>query len=497
MFRFRIPIDKEVHAAVAVGMLAAMTGISFAIDAMGAHGEESGASSLQLQMGVTLSAAPAETDRAATSPAQRGSGPAGLVQLASLALAAQPAIQFADARFRADSERLEQARGARRANVSGTLGYRREFADSGGTTPFRSASGGLLLSIPVYRAQVDAGIGQAQSQEDSSRSAVEEARQNILFGVLDAYLSAAQADEESSLLEEERNVLLGQRRINERRMEGGVGTRVEVMETSARTEAILASMEATRSLYRSQLAELQRLSSFKVDRVARVQNRLPPLIVPMNVADAVAVAREKSSVLARLGAALAAAKAGVEVQRAALTPTVDLVGNLDRSRFAFDGGTTLLPSAALGLQVAIPLYTGGIASARIREAQAFAEGAQAQLEDAIRSLETELGKAYLDLQRATEQWRIQVNVLATANAALEATRKAFDAGARSNIDLLNSQQLTFSTRREVLRARVGVLVAQVRILSLSSSLNLQALAHLETAFDVPAYNASAAPRSTP
>ena len=74
-------------------------------------------------------------------------------------------------------------------------------------------------------------------------------------------------------------------------------------------------------------------------------------------------------------------------------------------------------------------------------------------------------------------------MLATANESREATRKAFDAGARTNIDLLNSQQLTFSTRRELLRARAGVLGAQVRILTLSSMLDMGALALLASAFE--------------
>ena len=265
MYRFRVSNDKGIYAVAAASIVVASAGLSFATGAQGNDGD-----SLKLSMAMTLSAVSAERDRVPAGLAERGAGPAKLSRLAPLALAAQPAIQFADARFRADSERLEQARGARRANVSGTLGYRREFADSGATVPFRNASGGLLLSIPVFRPQADAGVGQAEFQESSSRSGVEEARQNILFSVIDAYLTAAQADEESSLLEEERTVLLDQRRINERRMDGGVGTRVEVMETAARTEAILASIEATRSLYRSQLAELRRLSSFGVDNVAQI-----------------------------------------------------------------------------------------------------------------------------------------------------------------------------------------------------------------------------------
>ncbi|MFM9969828.1 MAG: TolC family protein, partial [Burkholderiales bacterium] len=405
-----------------------------------------------------------------------------LAKLGELALLAQPAILAADARVRADSERLEQARGNLRPTVGGTLGYRREFADSGATLPFTNLSGGVLVSVPIYRPQADAGIGQAQFQESVSRSAVAEARQEVLFRTVDAFLTAAQADEEASILIEEREILLGQRRLNQRRMEGGVGTRVELMETSARTETILAQIESVKNVYQAQLAELRRLSAARIDGVARLRDSLPPLVVPEIIDLAIAQAREKNAGLSRLDAALSAAKAGVEVQRAALLPTVSLVGNLDRSRFSASGSTSFLPSTSLGIQLAFPFSTGGIAESRIRETLALADVAQAQYDDAARIIETELRKAYLDLQRTIEQWRIQRGVFATANESLEATRKAFDAGARTNIDLLNSQQLTFATRRELLRARVGTLAAQIRIMTIIGLLNVETLQRLQSAF---------------
>jgi TolC family type I secretion outer membrane protein len=407
----------------------------------------------------------------------------GLVLLGELALSAQPAILVADARARADTEKLEQARGSLRPTVGGSVGYVRELANSGLAFPYSSYTGGLLVTLPLFRPQSDASIGQARYQETSSRSAVAEAEQDALFRVVDAFLNAAEADEEISLYDQERDVLLNQRRLNQRRMDGGVGTRVEVMETAARAEAILAQIEVVRNTYRSQLAELGRLSRSPVVGISRIQDRLPPKVVPDRVEDAITIARVKSSALARLDAALSAAKAGVEVQRAALRPTVDLVGNIDKTRLYSSGAANSIPSTGVGVQVAIPFYTGGVGESRIRENQALAEGAQAQFDDAANILDTELRKAYMDLDRTTEQWRIQVGVLATANESLEATRKAFDAGARTNIDLLNSQQLTFSTRRELLHARAGVLGAQVRILTLSSALDLGALARIATAFE--------------
>lgn len=449
---------------------------------------------IPLRMTTELAAADTQASRAPRSPS---TAVVSLTQMGEMALAAQPALIAADARTRAEEQRLEQARGGLRPSLGGVLGYRRELANIGGTLPFTSTSGGLRLSIPLYRPQADAGIDQAQFQQSSSREAEAEGRQDILLRTIDAFLGSAQADEETDLLNQERSVLLTQRTLNQRRMEGGVGTVVEVMETSSRSESLLSQIEGAQALYRTQLAELGRLAWTSVEKVTRVRNSLPPLVIPHDVINAVTLAYEKNPTLARLTATLGATRAGITVQRAALNPTVDLVGNVDRSRLS-GGLSGTIPSTGIGVQLAIPFYTGGAGEARVREASALSEVAQAQLDDAGRVLETELRKAYLDLRRAIEQWRIQNGVLATANATLAATRKAFDAGVRTNIDLLNSQQLSFSTQRELLRARIAVLAAQSRIAALIGDLSPAFLARIEPAFETATSTATMPPqRSTP
>ena len=410
------------------------------------------------------------------------SGPTRLSELAARALEVQPVIRGAEARERADDERLEQARGALRLNVVGALGYRREFANSGFTVPYSSSYSAVQFALPLYRPQSDAGVVQAQSQRETSRFARFETQRDVLSKLAETFLAAAQADAEAGLLEQERALLLQQRTLNERRMAGGVGTSVEVMETAARADSLLAQVQGAQGSYLMQLADIGRLAGVPVVGVERVREAEPPYVVPGNVAAALALARERSASLARLNATVALARATAEFQRAGVSPTIDLVGNYDLGRSLVSGVPQSLPSTSLGVQLAVPLWTGGIAGARVREALALAEKAEADLKDAEWVLEAELRKAYFDLERNQKQWRTQAGALEIAMQAYTATRKAFEAGVRSNIDLLNSQQLTFSARREALRARVAILLAQVRILALSETLNVEFLARLDPAF---------------
>lgn len=428
-------------------------------------------------------APPQDADRAGVSDAaQQRSSPARLSELAALALAVQPLLRSAEARERADGERVEQARGALRPGVSATGAVRQEFADSGATAPFSSFGAGVRFALPLYRPQADAGIDQALQQRNTSSYARAETQRDLLVRLTETYLAAVQADAEAALLEAERNLLQQQRVLNERRMAGGVGTLVEVMETAARADALLAQVQGARGQLAIQLAELSRFAATRISRVGRIRESAPPMVVPERLETALAQARERNATLARLAAALALARATLDVQRAGVRPTVDLIGNYDQTRAYFSGTPLSTPSAGVGVQLAVPLWTGGIVEARIREAHALVDKAEADLRDAQWVLEAELRKAYLDLERGLQQLRTQLGALEIAGSAFEATRKAFDAGVRSNIDLLNSQQLTFSARREVLRARVAIQNAQLRILALGDTLDVASLTRLEAAF---------------
>ena len=228
-----------------------------------------------------------------------------------------------------------------------------------------------------------------------------------------------------------------------------------------------------------QLAELARLANTPVERVLRLGERTPGVVVPATSGHALALAREQNATLKRLRLAAESARATVSVQQAGSSPVVDLVGNVERSRFEFNGSRSQTPSSQLGVRLSVPLFTGGLIDARVREAQASVERAEADLQDAELTLSADITKAFVDLERARGQLQANLAALAIANTSLNATVKAFEAGVRGNIDVLNAQQQTFSGRRESLRARSAIYQAQIRILALAGLLNMDQLGKLE------------------
>ena len=410
--------------------------------------------------------------------------PAGLMQLVTHAIANQPTLRAAAARARVDNEKVEQARGALRFNASGTLTYQQEFEQAGITVPYRNQAAGLQGTFPLYRPQASASIDVARFQFESTSAQSVETQNDLLAAIVNGYFGAVQLATETNTLRAERELLLDQRNINQRRMQGGIGTLVEVLETAARADLLNGQVRGAEGAEKVLLSELTRLSVMPVAAVRAMKDESPVLMVPNSAEAALDSARDFSATLLRLRKALDSARANVGAQRSAHLPNVDLVANLNRSRFQVKGTSTqdpitgIAPSTGVGVRMSVPLYTGGITKSRVHEAEAQVERAQAELQDAENTLQSEINKAYADLERAQSQLAANVAAFAISQSAFDATVKAFNAGVRSNIDVLNAQQQTFTSRREAARSRVAIQLAQTRILSLTGTLNLGSIASL-------------------
>jgi outer membrane protein TolC len=355
---------------------------------------------------------------------------------------------------------------------------------------------GATARMPLWNGAGRAGV---RAQDASVRGTEWQARQvqiDVAKDTSSAYLGVVEASEQLRLLASQRALLNEQLRINEQRLKGGAGTVLDVLETRTRLEQARAEQTSRQAQLGSQALALRRLTGRAV----------PPMLAPLvavqtaddallaaqpmpgpeangGMADAVpalSVAldrlRSRNPTLLFVQAQVDAAQATLDARRAeGRQPTVDAVGSVARNRVGSDAtGRSVTQSAtvgSVGLQLNLPLWTGGLQAGRDKEAFALLGKAVADRDDALNSIQTELRDTYQTLAQARNQVAVQQQVVRTAAATVEALRKAFVAGYRTNLDLLNAQQQVDVARQGWLSARVAVLTAQVGILALLDELD--------------------------
>jgi protease secretion system outer membrane protein len=168
---------------------------------------------------------------------------------------------------------------------------------------------------------------------------------------------------------------------------------------------------------------------------------------------------------------IATLRAGVEVaaqdlnrQRAGHAPRIDLVGTYGKS--ASDSITTVDQEQkirSIGVQINIPIYSGGAVNAQVRQSAANKAKAEADLQSQIDKVVLELRKDYSALVSSVSRLNALEKSVASATVLVDATQRSVGAGVRINLDVLNARQQLFSAKRDQAQARYNYLLTTLRM----------------------------------
>jgi outer membrane protein len=170
---------------------------------------------------------------------------------------------------------------------------------------------------------------------------------------------------------------------------------------------------------------------------------------------------------------LAAEIAKLDIRRASAghLPTVDAVASYTDSKSAFLSSPFSSTVTNIGVQLNIPIFSGYATSSQVTQAVALEEKARADLDTARRSAAQGARTAYLGVQSGLSQVSALEAAERSSLLALEANKLGYEVGVRINIDVLNSQQQLYSTRRDLAKARYDTLVAGLKLKAASGTLS--------------------------
>jgi outer membrane protein len=159
----------------------------------------------------------------------------------------------------------------------------------------------------------------------------------------------------------------------------------------------------------------------------------------------------------------------------ALSPSVHLLASVGRERLSGSGdyssASNRMNEHAVGVQVAVPLYTGGLRSARQTEARALVDKARNDVERARRQIALETRLAWLDLSVGASRIEALEAAAQASRSRLDATRTGLQAGDRTTLDLLDAENDTAAAELALQQARVRLLTHRLRLLALAGQLD--------------------------
>ncbi|BEP62420.1 TolC family outer membrane protein [Variovorax sp. V213] len=419
------------------------------------------------------------------------SGPAWSLDLSQAygeALEQDSTIRAVRAATDARRERLPQARAQLLPNLSASVSRYRNWLER--TSPdasgqlvtsnlrYTSSSEALTLRQPIFRMYQMADYRQAQAQVDDAEATLERETQNVGVRVSGAYFEALLAEEHLALVLAQKTAYTTQFDAAQKRFSAGFGTRTDIDEARAALDLNVAQeLEARQNLDFTR-RQIQSLVNRPIDRLAPLDSSRMRLVRPSpdRLEDWVERAETSSPELQSLVAQVQAAKHEVEKAQAGHYPTLDAVAQWSRNDSdTINNIKTRYNNKSIGLQLSIPLYSGGHVSSTVRQAIAGQQRAEEALEAMRRDLGVRLHREFRGVTEGVLRVRALEQAVRSSEQVVISNRRSFEAGSRTLPDVLTAEQQKVSAQRDLAQARFVYLMSRIRLQALAGGAKVEVI----------------------
>ena len=394
--------------------------------------------------------------------------------------------QYASARasYRAVLEKLPQARAGLLPNISADAYLRRNDVEStlpGGDARFTSDGMSASASQPLFRRQNWVQYEQAKLQLKVGESQLKLAQQELILRVARAYFDVLQAQDNIAFIQSQKAAISEQLASAKRNFEVGNATVTDTHEAQARFDLTTAQEIAAQNEREIRLRALQRLVGKSPMPLAtlgdKTQLKLPK---PTGIDEWVTRASEQNLQTQIQRDLKLIADREVARNRAGGYPTLDAVASYSVSNNQNFGSVQVdTHTAVVGLELAVPIYQGGLLGSRVREAVANQDKARFDLENAHREAGLQASEAYLNVANGEAQVKALEQARISTQAQLDSTKLGLQVGVRTSLDVLNAQQQVLSAQRDLAEARYNFILAGLNLQAAVGELDAADLAEVD------------------
>jgi len=402
-------------------------------------------------------------------------------------LAQQNDPEYAAARF--DYEAAIEARPQARAALLPQIGFSysrseddQEDRTAGSENSFTTESHELNLRQTLFDWEQFAGVGRADAEVARAEAELADADQALILRVAERYFDVLSAEANARFARAELEAIERQRDQARERFDVGLIPVTDVKAAQASYDlAVSRQIEAQNDVADAREA-LRAVIERRAGTLARLQDELPlDPPEPANPDRWVEQAREQNPEYLAARASAEAARQGIRQARAGHYPEIDLVVSRREIQTEFTAGIQQdQRTDSIGVEVSIPIFSGGAVSSRGREARSNFEASQSRVVEARRAVEQRTRDAFRGLRARISQVRALRQAVESNEAAVEATEAGFRVGTRTGVDVLDALRDLFEAERDFATARFEYILNRLRLQEAAGTLTVDQLRAVNT-----------------
>ena len=353
---------------------------------------------------------------------------------------------------------------------------------SGKKTNYNTYDYGVTVKQPLFNYSAYAQYKKILTQIDLSDKQLIKTQQDLIFRISKIYFETLLAKDQVDLFQYQRASIQEQLSKAEVQFEAGLISVTDINEAKTKKALIEAQ----------QIGAIQKLK-IKKREIQLITGKLPGKLSPLNpvitftevdnLADNwILIAQENNLELQIKKDELKIAEREIDSRRSDHYPTIDAIAN--RSRNWDKGGYPYGAiknegmrsySDTIGVEISIPIFSGGMTSSKVREAVLLKSKLEEDVEYLRRGVELKVRDYYLSLQTNFSEISAYQQAMEAATLQLESTKLGFQEGLRNSVEVLDSQQILFNAKLNILESRYNYIMNLINLKLSSGMLSIEDL----------------------
>ena len=353
---------------------------------------------------------------------------------------------------------------------------------SGRKVNYETYDYGVTVKQPLFNYSAYAQYKKILTQINLSDKQLIKTQQDLILRISKTYFETLLAKDQVDLFQSQRASIQEQLSKAEAQFEAGLISITDINEAKTKKALIEAQ----------QISAIQKLK-IKKREIQVITGKLPGKLTPLNpiitfteidnlADDWIAIAQENNLELQIKKDEIKIAEREIDSRRSGHYPTIDAIANRSRNwdKGGYPYGATKNEgirsySDTIGIEINIPIFSGGMTSSRVREAILLKSKLEEDVEYLRRGIELKVRDYYLSLQTNFSEISAYQQAMKSATLQLESTQLGFQEGLRNSVEVLDSQQILFNAKLNVLESRYNYIMNFINLKLSAGMLSIEDL----------------------
>ena len=409
----------------------------------------------------------------------------GLVSVYQQAVDNNADLAAARADYQARREGVPQARAGLLPNLSASAQTNDTRTSIDQPRATLSRSGTIYqasLSQPIFRADRWFQLQAAEAVNEQAALELSATEQNLILQSAQSYFAVLRAQDNLASTKAEEAAFGRQLDQANERFNVGLSDKTDVLQAQASHDTARANRIIAQRQVDDAFQALVTLTNREYNSIEGIVHTLPVLAPTPNDAKAwVDTASRQNLNLQAINYAVDAAQETVRQRKAGHAPTVDAVATyargdndafeLSNPNYTGQNYSGDVSQRTIGVQLNIPLYSGGLTSSQVREAYARLSQSEQRREGLRRQVVEDTRNLHRAVNTDVEQVQARKQSIISNQSALEATEIGYQVGTRNIVDVLDAQRQLYASVRDYNNTRYDYIIDNLRLKQAAGTLN--------------------------